>query len=110
MSKRLKLISATEAEMEERSFPNPYPDWDQGVLTSNSGSDINDPFDEEGKVRCFASVEFLITSTDALVETAANVSLAHACVTCVVVVKTCHSLLQSCRILLCNGVYGFYLW
>ncbi|KAM9337790.1 lanC-like protein 2 [Symphorus nematophorus] len=52
MSKRLKLISATEAEMEERSFPNPYPDWEQGVLTSNSGADVdyNDPFDAEGKV------------------------------------------------------------
>uniref|UniRef100_A0A3B4US37 LanC lantibiotic synthetase component C-like 2 (bacterial) n=1 Tax=Seriola dumerili TaxID=41447 RepID=A0A3B4US37_SERDU len=52
MSKRLKLISATEAEMEERSFPNPYPDWDQGVLTSNSGADVdyNEPFDAEGKV------------------------------------------------------------
>ncbi|XP_051266215.1 lanC-like protein 2 [Dicentrarchus labrax] len=52
VSKRLKLISATEAEMEERSFPNPYPDWDQGHLTSNPGADVdyNDPFDEEGKV------------------------------------------------------------
>ncbi|XP_073344867.1 lanC-like protein 2 [Pagrus major] len=52
MSKRLKLISATEAEMEERSFPNPYPDWDQGALTSNSGADVdyNEPFDAEGKV------------------------------------------------------------
>lgn len=53
VSKRLKLISATEAEMEERSFPNPYPDWDQGVLTSNSGADgdYNEPFDAAGKVR-----------------------------------------------------------
>ncbi|XP_077592281.1 lanC-like protein 2 [Stigmatopora nigra] len=52
MSKRLKLISVTEAEMEERSFLNPYPDWDQGALTSNSGSEVdyNSPFDEEGKV------------------------------------------------------------
>ncbi|XP_044032443.1 lanC-like protein 2 isoform X1 [Siniperca chuatsi] len=52
VSKRLKLISATEAEMEERSFPNPYPDWDQGVLTSSSGADVdyNEPFDAEGKV------------------------------------------------------------
>uniref|UniRef100_UPI0037E8C5BB lanC-like protein 2 n=1 Tax=Semicossyphus pulcher TaxID=241346 RepID=UPI0037E8C5BB len=52
MSKRLKLISATEAEMEERSFSNPYSDWDQGVLTSNSGADVdfNEPFDAEGKV------------------------------------------------------------
>ncbi|KAL4000669.1 SH3 domain and tetratricopeptide repeat-containing protein [Sarotherodon galilaeus] len=52
MSKRLKLISATDAEMEERSFSNPYPDWDQGLLTSNSGADVvcNDPLDSEGKV------------------------------------------------------------
>ncbi|XP_051909626.1 lanC-like protein 2 [Hippocampus zosterae] len=52
MSKRLKLISVTEAEMEERSFPNPYTDWDQGVLTSSSGAqvDYNEPFDGEGKV------------------------------------------------------------
>lgn len=53
MSKRLKLISVTEAEMEERSFSNPYPDWDQGVLTSNSGAqvDTSEPFDADGKVR-----------------------------------------------------------
>lgn len=58
MSKRLKLISATEAEMEERSFPNPYPDWDPGVLTSDTGADVdyNEPFDAEGKVRCFVYV------------------------------------------------------
>lgn len=38
--------------MEERSFPNPYPDWDQGVLTANSEADeqINEQFDVEGKV------------------------------------------------------------
>lgn len=60
MSKRLKLISATEAEMEERSFPNRYPDWDQGVFTSNSGADgdYNEPFDAEGKVRGFAFAAF----------------------------------------------------
>ncbi|XP_077365475.1 lanC-like protein 2 [Festucalex cinctus] len=52
MSKRLKLISVTEAEMEERSFANPYTDWDQGVLASNSGAEVDyhEPFDEEGKV------------------------------------------------------------
>ncbi|XP_020350142.1 lanC-like protein 2 [Oncorhynchus kisutch] len=53
MSKRLKLVSATEAEMEERSFINPYPDWDKGVFTSsNSGmdSDCNEPFGENGKI------------------------------------------------------------
>ncbi|XP_041823702.1 lanC-like protein 2 [Melanotaenia boesemani] len=52
MSKRLKLISATEAEMEERSFSNPYPDWDQGVLTADAGADVqvNEPFNADGKV------------------------------------------------------------
>lgn len=54
MSKRLKLISASEAEMEERCFPNPYPDWDQGALSSTSASDPlpDEPFDAEGKVIC----------------------------------------------------------
>ncbi|KAM3849642.1 lanC-like protein 2 [Diretmus argenteus] len=52
MSKRLKLVSATEAEMEERSFSNPYPDWDPGLLTSNSDEDAdnNGPLDADGKV------------------------------------------------------------
>ncbi|KAL1006341.1 hypothetical protein UPYG_G00071080 [Umbra pygmaea] len=53
MSKRLKLVSATEAEMEERSFINPYPDWDQGFYTSSSSgkdSDCKEPFDEYGKM------------------------------------------------------------
>ncbi|KAM4606172.1 lanC-like protein 2 [Polymixia lowei] len=52
MSKRLKLVSATEAEMEERSFANSYPDWDQSVQTSNSGTDedCNEPLDANGKV------------------------------------------------------------
>lgn len=55
MSKRLKLISGTDAEMEERSFSNPYPDWDQGVLTSNSGADVdcNDTLDSEGKISTY---------------------------------------------------------
>lgn len=68
MSKRLKLISSTEADMEERSFPNPYPDWDQGVLTSDTGAHVDDsePFDAEGKVRCYVRVTFLITETPAL--------------------------------------------
>lgn len=63
MSKRLKLISVTEAEMEERSFPNPYSDWDQGVLTSNSGAELdhNEPFDAEGKVRDVVVAAFLTT-------------------------------------------------
>lgn len=53
MSKRLKLLTASESEMEERSFPNPFPDWDQGVLTSSSSSansSIGDTFDPNGKV------------------------------------------------------------
>ncbi|XP_062415306.1 lanC-like protein 2 [Pungitius pungitius] len=52
VSKRLKLVSATEAEMEERSFPNPYPDWDSGARPSGSGEphDHNEPLDAEGKV------------------------------------------------------------
>ncbi|CAG5895720.1 unnamed protein product [Menidia menidia] len=52
MSKRLKLISTTEAEMEERSFQNPYPDWDHGVLTANAGADadVREPLDADGKV------------------------------------------------------------
>ncbi|XP_067107836.1 lanC-like protein 2 isoform X6 [Osmerus mordax] len=53
MSKRLKLVSATEAEMEERSFVNPYPDCDQGVLTSSNSStdsDSNELFDANGKI------------------------------------------------------------
>ncbi|CAN9506193.1 unnamed protein product [Ophioblennius macclurei] len=51
VSKRLKLISS-DAEMEERSFPNPFPDWDQGVQSSNSGADVDyrEPFDADGKV------------------------------------------------------------
>lgn len=52
MSKRLKLVSASEAEMEERCFPNPYPDWDHGAPSSTSASDPlpDEPFDAEGKV------------------------------------------------------------
>lgn len=53
MSKRLKLVTTSESEMEERSFTNPFPDWDQGVFTSsNSGqdSDGSEPFDANGKV------------------------------------------------------------
>ncbi|XP_034028923.1 lanC-like protein 2 isoform X1 [Thalassophryne amazonica] len=55
MSKRLKLLGA-DADMEERSFPNPYPDWDQGALTPNAGADVDtsETSDEAGKV----SLEF----------------------------------------------------
>lgn len=71
MSKRLKLISATEAEMEERCFSNPYPDWDQGVLTSNSGADVDysEPFDAEGKVCLFDLAAFLKIISGVLMET-----------------------------------------
>ncbi|KAM6900131.1 lanC-like protein 2 [Xenentodon cancila] len=50
VSKRLKLVS--EAGMEERSFQNPFPDWDQGVLGSASGPEpeYNETFDADGKV------------------------------------------------------------
>lgn len=53
MSKRLKLVSSSDAEMEERSFQNPFPDWDQGVLVSSgSGAHSSDPFDGKATVRC----------------------------------------------------------
>lgn len=52
MSKRLKLVSTTEADMEERSFPNQYPDWEQGLAVSNAGAELDsdEPLDAEGKV------------------------------------------------------------
>ncbi|KAM6953279.1 lanC-like protein 2 [Aplochiton taeniatus] len=50
MSKRMKLVSATEAEMEERSFVNPYPDWDQGSANKGSNDDFNELFDADGKI------------------------------------------------------------
>ncbi|XP_048832836.1 lanC-like protein 2 isoform X2 [Brienomyrus brachyistius] len=53
MSKRLKLVSGSDSEMEERSFVNPFPDCDQGVLTSpNSATedDAGEPFDANGKI------------------------------------------------------------
>lgn len=53
MSKRLKLVTASESEMGERSFPNPFPDWDQGILTSSpsaANSSTGDTFDANGKV------------------------------------------------------------
>lgn len=51
MSKRLKLLSS-DAEMEERSFPNPFPNWDQGTASSPSETDAEppEPFDADGKV------------------------------------------------------------
>ncbi|MBN3307362.1 LANC2 protein, partial [Amia calva] len=53
MSKKLKLVSGTETEMEERAFVNPYPDWDQGAFTAGTAgadSDAREPFDENGKM------------------------------------------------------------
>ncbi|XP_058499945.1 lanC-like protein 2 [Solea solea] len=57
MSKRLKLISSSDSEMEERSFPNPYPDWDQGLLTSTSGADANDSDDFDAEVTANAAFQ-----------------------------------------------------
>ncbi|CAL8311032.1 unnamed protein product [Merluccius merluccius] len=54
VSKRLKLLSAADGDMEERSFPNPYPDWDQRVAASGSeeeeDGDASEPLDASGKV------------------------------------------------------------
>uniref|UniRef100_A0A8C6LK35 LanC lantibiotic synthetase component C-like 2 (bacterial) n=1 Tax=Nothobranchius furzeri TaxID=105023 RepID=A0A8C6LK35_NOTFU len=52
MSKRLRLISA-DSDMEERAFPNPYPDWDQGGLGLSPEADSDygkEPLDAEGKI------------------------------------------------------------
>lgn len=48
VSRRLRL-SPADAEMEERSFPNPYPDWDQGS-SSGAEQDHSDVLDADGKV------------------------------------------------------------
>ncbi|XP_069067603.1 lanC-like protein 2 isoform X1 [Pleurodeles waltl] len=60
MSKRLKLQFGGESEMEERSFNNPYPDYDavftapldpeEGGLEQSAG-DQDVPFDQDGKIR-----------------------------------------------------------
>lgn len=54
MSKRLKLVSGSESAMEERSFPNPFPDWDPGLLLSpHAGEHEPEPaelFDATGKI------------------------------------------------------------
>lgn len=55
MSKRLKLLSAADAEMEERSFPNPYPDWAQGEPASDADNQPSEPLDAEGKVAAATS-------------------------------------------------------
>nr|XP_057916083.1 lanC-like protein 2 isoform X2 [Doryrhamphus excisus] len=43
VSKRLRLMTASEADMEERSFPNPYPDWDHQDQAAR-------PLDPQGQV------------------------------------------------------------
>ncbi|XP_028659894.1 lanC-like protein 2 [Erpetoichthys calabaricus] len=53
MSKRLKLLSGSDSEMEERAFINPHPDWDQGAFTSGSAdADSAGPehFDASGNI------------------------------------------------------------
>nr|XP_043897690.1 lanC-like protein 2 isoform X2 [Solea senegalensis]XP_043897699.1 lanC-like protein 2 isoform X2 [Solea senegalensis] len=57
MSKRLKLISSSDSEMEERSFPNPYPDWDQGLLTASSAADGHDSDDFDAEVTANAAFQ-----------------------------------------------------
>lgn len=62
MSKRLKLISASEAEMEERAFPNLYPDWEQGDPASDPEDHRNEPLDAEGQVPGRKSPEMVPSS------------------------------------------------
>uniref|UniRef100_A0A673LUM7 LanC-like protein 2 n=1 Tax=Sinocyclocheilus rhinocerous TaxID=307959 RepID=A0A673LUM7_9TELE len=56
MSKRLKLVTGSESEMEERSFINPFPDREpreQGLSGSPSAAEhsgANEPLDAGGKV------------------------------------------------------------
>ncbi|XP_052452662.1 lanC-like protein 2 isoform X1 [Carassius gibelio] len=53
VSKRLKLITGSEAEMEERSFINPFPDWDQSLCVSSDPEEHsggNEPCDADGKI------------------------------------------------------------
>ncbi|KTG00116.1 hypothetical protein cypCar_00044058, partial [Cyprinus carpio] len=53
MSKRLKLVTGAEAEMEERSFINPFPDWEQSLSASSDPEEHsggNEPFDADGKI------------------------------------------------------------
>ncbi|XP_067291006.1 lanC-like protein 2 [Pseudorasbora parva] len=51
MSKRLKLVTGSESEMEERSFPNPFADW---IPNPNPNAEEEDgepgPFDASGKI------------------------------------------------------------
>ncbi|XP_056155559.1 lanC-like protein 2 [Lampris incognitus] len=53
VSKRLRLVSAADAEMEERCFANRYPDYEPAALTSTSADtdvDSNRPLDTNGMV------------------------------------------------------------
>ncbi len=62
MSKRLKLVTGSEAEMEERSFINPFPDWDPSLPVSSDPAEHsggNESLDADGKVRDLALLERL---------------------------------------------------
>ncbi|XP_028381499.1 lanC-like protein 2 [Phyllostomus discolor] len=61
MSKRLKLHLSGEAEMEERAFPNPFPDYEAAASTAateETGSarlapspdELSLPFNDDGKI------------------------------------------------------------
>lgn len=70
MSKRLKLQFGGEAEMEERSFNNPFPDYrpppdtaeqaegeeeeEEEEAASSEQGELDLPFDRDGKVRLSA--------------------------------------------------------
>lgn len=53
MSKRLRL--SADADMEERCFQNPYPDWDQGAPGPPAGAEAEPGglLDAEGQVSRF---------------------------------------------------------
>lgn len=66
MSKRMKLVTGPESEMEERSFLNPHPDWDQGTFTPGTAGSESDSehFDSNGKVsvnEVFMLFQFIVT-------------------------------------------------
>uniref|UniRef100_A0A3B5KMD7 Uncharacterized protein n=1 Tax=Xiphophorus couchianus TaxID=32473 RepID=A0A3B5KMD7_9TELE len=37
--------------MEERSFPNQYPDWDQGFAVSNAGAELDSDEKVQSKIK-----------------------------------------------------------
>ncbi|KAM3823119.1 lanC-like protein 2 isoform 2-T3 [Vipera latastei] len=51
MSKRLKVQLGSEAEMEERAFNNPYPDYQPYGSTASASTTLPTPSDSEGN-RC----------------------------------------------------------